>query len=95
MSLACYVLYLEHNTHPHDVWAFATRAEAELFAAAFAFDFWVDCEGGDPDEDEDPSNEQMREILSQNGEHFRLYRCEGEESTPLTLRCFEAPQEAA
>ena len=55
MSLACYVLYLEHDNRPHEVWAFATREEAELFAVLVAHDIWIDCEGGNPETDEFPS----------------------------------------
>ena len=85
MSLACYVLYLEHDNRPHEIWAFATRAEAELFAVSVAHDIWIDCEGGDPETDEFPFGEQLHEILQQNNEYFRLYRCEDEESQQLTL----------
>jgi hypothetical protein len=93
MSLACYVLYLEHDNRPHKVWALATREEAELLAVSIAQDVWIDCEGGE-DEEELPSGEQLLEILSINNEHLRLYRCiEDDESEELTLRCFETPHE--
>jgi len=94
MSLACYVLYLEHDNRPHNVWALATREEAELLAVSVAQDIWIDCEGESEDEDELPSGEQLREILSACNEYFRLYRCtEDGDSEELTLRCLEAPQD--
>jgi hypothetical protein len=94
MSLACYVLYLEHDNRPHDVWAFATREEAELVAVSIATDVWVDCEGGDENEDELPFGEQLREILVTNNEYLRLYRCtEDGNSEEVALQCFETPQD--
>ena len=92
MPLNCYVLYIEHDNRPHDVTAHETREEAELLALVFAQNVWLECEGGDDDEDDFPPNERLAEILVENNEYVRLYRCTEDGSEDLELRCFTAPQ---
>jgi hypothetical protein len=92
LTRAVYVLYLEHDNRPHNVWVFHSLNEADLCAATVARDIWTENEG---DEASVPEKCELSDYLAGCGEHFRLYHYEDGTSEEVNLPCFENPQTKA
>jgi hypothetical protein len=88
-TMTKYVLYIEHDSGPHDVSVHDTQLDAEDALSAFGEDRLS--EHLDPP----PFNEELVSALAEFGEYARIYKCDDNGSVEIKPFCTTFDQSEA